>query len=152
MDDLIVFSKALEEHRHHLGKVISRLQEFNLRVAIDKTHLCQTEVRFMGHILSEAGVRPNPRKIEAIRKMPASRDVKELRSFLGMANYYRRFIKNFSEPLTSLTMKRATVKIVGKAQENFEGLKRAMSETLVLRFPQLNQPFILTTDASQVAA
>jgi hypothetical protein len=85
----------LEEHRRHLGEVIQRLQEFNLRMAIDKTHLCQTEVRFMGHILSEAGVRPDPGKIEAIRDMTAPRDVKELRSFLGMVKYYRRFIKVF---------------------------------------------------------
>ena len=63
MDDLIVFSGTLEEHRHPLVEVLSRLCEFNLRVIIDKTHLCQEEVRFMGPILSEAGVRPDPAKI-----------------------------------------------------------------------------------------
>jgi hypothetical protein len=127
MDDLIVFSKTLEEHHCHLGKVISRLQEFNLSVAIDETHQCQTKVRFMGHILLEAGVRPNPGKIEATRKMPVPRDVKEPRSFLGMLNYYRRFIKDFAElakPLTAFTKNWETVRIVGKAQESFKGLKK----------------------------
>jgi hypothetical protein len=78
----------------------------------------------MRHILSEAGVSTDPAKIAAIREMPVPRHVKEFRSFLGMANYYRRFIKDFAEltePLTALTMKGATVKIIEKTRENSKG-------------------------------
>ena len=84
MEDLIAFSKTLEEHRRHLEEVIRRLRKLNLMVAIDKTHLCQEEVRFVRHNLSEAGVKPDPVKIMAIREMPGARDAKER---LGTRHY-----------------------------------------------------------------
>lgn len=155
MDDLVIFSKNIEEHRDHLIKVIRRLKEFNLRVSVDKKQLGKREVRFMGHILSESGVRPNPDKIKAIAEVPVPKDVKELRGFLGMANYYRKFIQGFAdkaEPLTALTKKGVRWGVGERELESFQALKKAMSEAPVLRFPELNRPFLLTTDASQVAA
>ena len=155
MDDLVIFSRNIEEHRDHLMKVISRLKEFNLRVSVDKKQLGKREVRFMGHILSESGVRPNPDKIKAILEVPVPKDVKELRGFLGMANYYRKFIPGFAskaEPLTALTKKGVRWAIGEKQLGSLQALKEAMSKAPVLRFPDLSRPFCLTTDASQVAA
>ena len=155
MDDLVIFSRNIEEHRDHLMKVISRLKEFNLRVSVDKKQLGKREVRFMGHILSESGVRPNPDKIKAILEVPVPKDVKELRGFLGMANYYRKFIPGFAskaEPLTALTKKGVRWAIGEKQLGSLQALKEAMSKAPVLRFPDLSRPFCLTTDASQVAS
>lgn len=123
MDDIIVFSRSIQEHREDLRKVLNKLKEFNLRVSRDKTQLARREVKFMGHILSEQGVRTDPSKVQAIKDLKAPRDVKELRGFLGLANYYRRFVGGFSgigEPLTALTKKGAWRPIEGDALESFE--------------------------------
>ena len=155
MDDIIVFSRGMREHREDLRKVLRRLKEFNLRVSRDKTQLARREVKFMGHILSEQGVRTDPGKVQAIGNLTAPRDVKELRGFLGLANYYRRFVGGFSgiaEPLTALTKKGAWRPIEGDALTSFEKLKQALSTAPVLKFPNFEEAFTLTTDASQVAA
>ena len=155
MDDIIVFSEDVHVHREHLLELLDRLREFNLRVSLDKTRLFCKEVRFMGHILSEEGVRTDPEKIQAIQTIPVPQNVKELRSFLGLANYYRKFIANYAdiaESLTALTKKGVKYVIDGKARGSFERLKEALSNAPVLMFPNFHEGFTLTTDASQLAA
>jgi hypothetical protein len=93
LDDIIVFSKSEEEHQQHLRMVLDILQQHNLTAAIWKCHFFQTEVLFLGHIVSADGVRVDPAKVAAVKDFPAPKDVPSLRSFLGMVNFFRKFIK-----------------------------------------------------------
>ncbi|KAI7797198.1 hypothetical protein IRJ41_020208, partial [Triplophysa rosa] len=106
LDDIIVFGSTLEEHEERLLKVLDRLRESGLKVSIDKCQFCQPQVRYVGHIVSAAGVSPDPAKIEAVTKWKMPTDLKSLRSFLGFCGFYRRFVKDYStivRPLTELT-------------------------------------------------
>ncbi|XP_067293892.1 uncharacterized protein [Pseudorasbora parva] len=106
LDDIIVFGRTLEEHEERLLKVLDRLRECGLKVSIDKCQFCQSQVRYVGHIVSAAGVSPDPAKIEAVTSWKRPTDLKSLRSFLGFCGFYRRFIKDYStivRPLTELT-------------------------------------------------
>lgn len=106
LDDIIVFGRTLEEHEERLLKVLDRLKECGLKVSIDKCQFCQPQVRYVGHIVSAAGVSPDPEKIEAVTQWKMPVDIKSLRSFLGFCGFYRRFVKDYSKivrPLTELT-------------------------------------------------
>lgn len=106
LDDLIVFGKTLEEHEQRLLKVLDRLEEFGLKLSIDKCLLCQPQVKFLGHIVSASGVATDSEKVSAVTHWKKSADLKSLQSFLGFCGYYRRFIQNYSaivRPLTELT-------------------------------------------------
>ena len=106
LDDIIVFGKTLEEHEHRLLKVLDRLQEVGLKVSLDKCQFCQPKVKYVGHIVSEAGIATDPEKVEVVKHWKEPTDLKSLRSFLGFCGYYRRFIANYSHivrPLTELT-------------------------------------------------
>ncbi len=106
LDDIIVFGRTLEEHEERLLKVLDRLQEYGLKVSIDKCQFCQPKVNYVGHVVSAAGVSPDPEKVKAVINWKMPTDLKSLRSFLGFCGFYRRFIKNYSaivRPLTELT-------------------------------------------------
>lgn len=106
LDDLIVFSETLEQHETRLLHVLNRLKEYGLKLSIEKCKFFQTSVRYLGHIVSQHGVETDPEKVAALKTWPSPKNLKELRSFLGFAGYYRRFIKDFSKivkPLTNLT-------------------------------------------------
>lgn len=106
LDDIIVFSKTLEEHEVRLMKVLACLREFGLKLSPEKCTFFQTSVKYLGHIVSQDGVGTDPGKVEALKKWPRPQDLKQLRSFLGFSGYYRRFIKDYSsivKPLTDLT-------------------------------------------------
>ncbi len=106
IDDLIVFSRSLEEHEARLIQVLKRLREFGLKLSPEKCKFCQTSVRYLGHIVSQHGVETDPAKVEALKTWPRSKDLKELRSFLGFSGYYRRFVQDYSKivkPLNDLT-------------------------------------------------
>ncbi len=107
IDDLIVFSKTLEEHETRLLQVLKRLREYGLKLSPTKCKLFQTSVRYLGHIVSQNGVETDPEKIEALKTWPRPRNLKELKSFLRFAGYYRRFVQDFSKitrPLNDLTI------------------------------------------------
>ena len=97
MDDVIVFAPTLDEMEKRLAKVFDRLAKFGLKIAPEKCQLCCTSVRYLGHIVSEEGVRTDPQKEEAIRSWPSPADARQLRSFLGLAGYYRRFIDGYAK-------------------------------------------------------
>uniref|UniRef100_A0AAR2JKB7 Gypsy retrotransposon integrase-like protein 1 n=1 Tax=Pygocentrus nattereri TaxID=42514 RepID=A0AAR2JKB7_PYGNA len=106
LDDVIVFSKTLEEHEIRLMRVLSRLKEYGLKLSPAKCRFFQTSVRYLGHIVSQSGVETDPDKVEALKTWPRPQNLKQLRSFLGFSGYYRRFIKDYSsivKPLTDLT-------------------------------------------------
>ncbi|KAK7159830.1 hypothetical protein R3I94_005997 [Phoxinus phoxinus] len=106
IDDLIVFSKTLEEHESRLVQVLNRLKEYGLKLAPEKCRFFQTSVKYLGHVVSKDGVKTDPAKIEALKTWPRPTNLKELRAFLGFAGYYRRFVRDYSKmvkPLTGLT-------------------------------------------------
>ncbi|KAL1110617.1 hypothetical protein AAG570_008145 [Ranatra chinensis] len=155
MDDLIIFSKSAKDHERHLIKVKSRLEEFGLKISGDKSYFGLKEVQFMGHIISRQGARPtDSKKVAAIKEIEIPKNIKELRSFLGMINYYRRFINNLAgktEPLTKLLKKNSKFVINEEAKEAFIWCKDKLATVPILQFPDFEKQFILTTDASQVA-
>ena len=154
MDDIIVFSKTREEHKRHLGQVQQRLKEFKLRISAEKSSFFKTEVKFMGHIVAKEGIRPNNDKVAAIQNLAIPTNPKEVRSFLGVINYYRRFLGDMAEhiePLNKLLRKNATFKVSREVEESVKWCKRKLSSAPILQFPDFDKEFTLTTDASQTA-
>ncbi len=91
LDNLIVYSDSLEEHESLLISVLGRLREYGLKLSLDKCNFFQTEVRYLGHIVSREGVKTDPEKIRGLKTWPRPQNLKELKSFLGFSGYYRRF-------------------------------------------------------------
>lgn len=155
MDDIIVFSTSLQSHLQDIAKVLQTLQEANLKVQCDKSEFLRKEVEFLGHVVTTDGVKPNPRKVEAVKSWPLPKTPKELKSFLGTVSYYRRFIPRFAhiaKPLTSkLRGNKKSFDITPDFIQSFLKLKEIMTTDLLLAYPNFDEPFILTTDASNVA-
>ncbi|WVZ76016.1 hypothetical protein U9M48_024021 [Paspalum notatum var. saurae] len=151
IDDILVYSKNEEEHEEHLRTVLTRLREHQLYVKFSKCAFWLREVSFLGHILSEKGVAVDPSKVEDVLNWKQLEIVTEIRSFLGLAGYYRRFIKDFSKtakPMTSLTKKNAKYLWDPKCEEAFTSLKKSLTSAPVLAQPDVTKPFDVYCDAS----
>jgi hypothetical protein len=96
MDDIIIFSTSLQEHTSNLRLVFEKLHKCRFKIQLDKSEFLRKEVEFLGHVITPDGIKPNPKKIEAIKKFPIPKTVKDIKSFLGLLGYYR-FIKNFAK-------------------------------------------------------
>ena len=151
LDDILIFAPTFEEHLKILRDVFERLEGAGLKVKLSKCEFARTELRYLGHVLNSKGIRPDEGKVAAVQSFPPPRNLKELETFLGKAGYYCRFIKNFSKiayPLFKLKKKDAEW-IFGEVElEAFETLKKCLCEAPVLRFPDLDRPFTVQTDAS----
>lgn len=154
LDDIIVFSKTFKEHLAHLREVFDRLVEASILLKPSKCRFGVDNVEYLGHIVSAKGISPDPKKIEKLRTFPAPTTVTELKSFLGFAGYYRRFIRNFAmiaEPLF-LLLREDTPFVWGPMQdEAFKKLLSAIESDAVLMHPRFDQPFIVDADASGFA-
>ncbi len=172
IDDIIVFSKDLEEHEERLLRVLNRLKEYGLKLAPEKCIFAQTSVKYLGHIVSDKGVQTDPDKVTAVKTWPVPRNLKELRSFLGFVGYYRRFVKDFSKkvkPLNDLTSgyppTRQGIKSTNNGryrspkdffgsrwtaacQKAFDQIIEELTTSPVLAFADPKLPYILHTDAS----
>ncbi|WVZ75970.1 hypothetical protein U9M48_023982 [Paspalum notatum var. saurae] len=151
IDDILVYSKNEEEHEEHLRTVLTRLREHQLYAKFSKCAFWLREVSFLGHILSEKGVAVDPSKVEDVLNWKQPETVTEIRSFLGLAGYYRRFIKDFSKtakPMTSLTKKNAKYLWDPKCEEAFTSLKKSLTSAPVLAQPDVTKPFDVYCDAS----
>ena len=151
VDDIMIYSKNLEDHIMHIEKVLQKLKEYNLVIKLKKCRFCQKKIEFLGHEIGEEGLKPNFKKIETIEKIREPQTVTEVRSFLGLCSYYRRFVKGFSKiagPLTELTKKNIPFEWTQKCQESFDKLKKILIENPVLSHPDFSKEFILITDAS----
>ena len=151
-DDLLIFSKSHEEHEQHLQSVFDLLRHHELYANPDKSLLFQTEIEYLGHIVSSQGIRPDPKKVNTIQTWPKPQSVHEVRSFLGLSGFYRKFVKNFSRialPLTLLTRKHTTFHWGESEQRAFDTLKHLLTHAPVLQLPDFAQPFfVVVTDAS----
>lgn len=155
VDDILVFSRNTEEHIKHLQTVLQRLLDNGLVVRQDKCHFGVTSVEFLGHLISPAGVSPLPDKVNAVVKFPPPTTIKGLQEFVGMVNYYHRFLPKIAkvmEPLyKSLSGKPKTLEWGPTQQEAFEATKTALASATTLSYPYPGSPLTLTTDASSVA-
>ncbi|WVZ53080.1 hypothetical protein U9M48_004066 [Paspalum notatum var. saurae] len=151
IDDILIYSKNEKEHEEHLQIVLTRLREHKLYAKFSKCVFWLKEVSFLGHILSEKGVAVDTSKVEDVLNWMQPETVTEIRSFLGLAGYYRRFIKDFSKivkPMTSLTKKNAKYVWSPKCEEAFQTLKKLLISPPVLTQPDITKPFDVYCDAS----
>ncbi|XP_044762512.1 uncharacterized protein LOC123319517 [Coccinella septempunctata] len=151
LDDIVVLGETLDEHLDNLRKVFHRLREANLQLNPEKCEFVRKSLKYLGNVVTEDGICTDPDKISAINEMPAPKSVRELRSFLGVASWYRRFIEDFSKvvtPLTALLKKKQTWKWGTAQQTAFETLKQKLTHSPVLACPDFSKPFVLQTDAS----
>lgn len=154
MDDIIIFSPSIQEHQRHLRTIFKKLKDANLKVQLDKCEFFRKEVQFLGHTVTEDGVKPNNDKIEVIKLWPVPKNEKEVRQFLGILGYYRRFIKDFAKvvkPLTSLLRKETDFEITPQILECFNKCKMLLTLDPILIYPDFSKEFVLTTDASDFA-
>ena len=153
IDDILVYSKDAQEHKQHLRIVLQILREKRLFAKLSKCDFWLKEVSFLGHIVSIEGIRVDPTKIEAIVNWKLPQNVTDVRSFLGLAGYYRRFVKGISVIASSLTkLLRKWVKFEwdDKCQSSFEQLKKILVEAPVLTQPTSHREYALYSDASNI--
>jgi len=154
LDDILIFSNNLEEHIIHVKEVLDRMKTNNLVGKLSKCFFHVQELTFLGHVVSPSGITMEKEKQEAIEKFALPRNLKELRSFLGMCNYYRKFIRDYSRiayPLTDMTKKDRDFIFSTEALAAFDHLKQELSENVILKHPQMSQKFYVFTDASNFA-
>jgi hypothetical protein len=154
LDDIICFSATMEEHAQKLRKIFERLEQANFKIQPEKCVFATDTVEYLGHICTPLGIRPDPRKVQAIVEYPVPKTVRDIRSFIGLAGYYRRHVPNFAkfaQPLTNLTKKNVPFIWTKEQQEAFTELKRVLSTEPLLIYPDFSQPFIVACDASTKA-
>jgi len=151
LDDIIIVSATFEDHLRHLAEVFRRLRSAHLRLNPEKCHFCRPELKYLGHIIDRQGIRTDPEKIKAMTRWPRPSNVRQIRQFIGLASWYRRFIPDFSAtaaPLTKLTRKNARWQWSSDEERAFSALKGALASSPVLACPDFNRRFLLQTDAS----
>ena len=151
IDDIIIFSKSIKEHLTHLEEVFRRLREANVKLNPKKCSFVKQKVEYLGHVVTPDGVMPNPEKVRVVRDFPVPKNLKELRTFMGLANYYRRFVKGFAyiaNPLNALTKKGSKFEWTEACADAFDKLKRALISAPILAYPDFKNEFLLFVDAS----
>ena len=154
LDDINVHSKSFEEHLKDLQEVFDKIRAANLKLGKDKCFFCKDEIKFLGYIVGDYGIKTDNDKIKKIKEFPIPRNIKQLRGFLGLTGYYRRFIKKYSviaKPLTKLLQKDQEYNWEQKQQDAFDDLKNRLINSPILIYPDFSKPFRLYTDASGIA-
>jgi hypothetical protein len=151
IDDILEYSQYEQEHEEHLRQVLQRLRECQLYDKLSKCEFWISEVLFLGHIINRDGLVVDPKKVAAILYWKAPKDVRGIKSFIGMAGYYRRFIEGFSKiarPMTALLVKKVEFKWTPACQESFEMLKQKLTTAPLLVLPDVHKPFSVYCEAS----
>ena len=151
IDDIVIFSETFELHLQHLAEVFQRLREAGLKLAPPKCYFAQKQIRYLGHTLSRHGVQPDSSKYERVKNLASPTNPTEVKSVLGLFNFYRKFISGYSKicaPLFALLQKDKPFIWTEDAQKSFETLKSALINAPILAYPNMNKPFTLTCDAS----
>jgi RNase H-like domain found in reverse transcriptase/Reverse transcriptase (RNA-dependent DNA polymerase)/Integrase zinc binding domain len=164
MDDIIIFSASFEQHLRDLDQILSKLDKANLKINIEKCEWAKPSLKYLGYVISAEGIRPDQSKIDTIKKIRFPLNLKELRSFLGAVNFYRKFIKDCSKilkPITELTKvgscisknssSKVSIQENPEAERAFVQIKEILASADLLIFPDISKPYTLTTDASNFA-
>ena len=154
LDDIICFSKTQEEHIQRLRQIFYRLRLANLKIKVSKSKIFQKEVKYLGHIISESGVKTNDDKIAAINNIKSPTSVAEVRSVLGLTGYYRRFYPDYAaivQPMTQLLKKKYKFNWNTKCEEALNTIKTVLTQSSTLAYPDFDKEFILDTDCSGTA-
>lgn len=165
IDDVLIFSDTAEEHMRHISLIFGALYAANMKISDEKSHFFKSEIEFLGHIIKQNKITVDPEKITTIRDYEMPKTLKQLRSFLGLSGYYRKFIQNYAKITKPLTLflrgengmvkarQSGKVKIVldQAAIDAFKKIKVLLQEQIELYQPDFNKPFELTTDASNFA-
>ncbi|KAJ9558426.1 hypothetical protein OSB04_013040 [Centaurea solstitialis] len=153
IDDILIYSKTAEEHGEHLRKVLEMLKRERLYAKFSKCEFWLKEVQFLGHIVTQEGIKVDPAKIEAIKDWESPKSPSEVRSFLGLAGYYRRFIEHFSAiatPLTALTKKDVKFEWTSTCECALNNLKGKLTSAPILTLPNGTDGFVVYCDASKL--
>lgn len=151
VDDIHITSTSFEEHIRHLRTIFRKFAEHNVKINIHKSQFLREQITFLGHIISEKGIGMDPEKIKTIQEFQAPRNQKQVRTFLGFINFYRKYIRDlsqFTERLSQLTKKNYTWKWEEEQQSAFEQIKKCFLEDIIIKYPNFERPFFLATDAS----
>ncbi|KAK3569615.1 hypothetical protein QTP86_002604 [Hemibagrus guttatus] len=152
IDDILIYSRSLANHRQHVAEVLQRLRDYRLFLKAEKCTFHQPSVQFLGCIIDRSGIRMDERKVTAVKDWPIPTSVKELQRFLGFANFYRRYIQGYSSitsPLTGLLRnKPKSLSWTPAATQAFETLKTAFTTAPLLAHPDPDLPFVVEVDAS----
>ena len=154
LDDILIFSSGVEAHLEHLRKVFLRLREAKLKLKASKCSFFKKHIQYLGHLVSGDGIEPLPEKLEAVENMPPPKTPKEVRQFLGLVGYYRKFVPKFADiarPLTNLTKQDIKFEWTEKCQKTFQLLKDMLLKEPILKYPDPSKPYTLFTDASKYA-
>ena len=152
LDDIIIFSRTLEEHLKHIEIIFQKLKAAGLKLKESKCDFFKSEIHYLGHLISDKGIQPFPEKLDTIRNMPHPQTPKEIKQFLGLTGYYRKFVPCFSEissPLAKLTTKDTQFEWTPQCQFSFEMLKDALMSAPILKYPDTDKPYTIFTDASK---
>lgn len=152
-DDILIYSKSLEEHIDHLRQVLTWLRNDHWKLKLSKCSFAQRSVAYLSHVLSAAGVATDPSKVQAILDWPVPTSVRALHGFLGLAGYYQKFVRNFdiiAQPLTELLKKDAIFVWTPAQHQAFTALQSALSSAPVLALPNFQRPFHIDTNASGI--
>jgi hypothetical protein len=151
IDDILIFSKNEEEHDEHLRLVLQKLRENQLYAKLNKCEFWLREVSFLGHIISEGGISIDPSKVKDVLSWNTPQNVSDIRSFLSLAGYYRRFIEGFSKiskPMTELLAKGNTFEWTPRRETSFQELKKRLTTAPILTMPDMERPFLIYCNAS----
>ena len=154
LDDVLIHSPDIETHLQHMRILFQRLREADLKLKDSKCNYFKAHVQYLGHLVSGKGIKPLPEKLESIKKMPAPTTPKEIKQFLGLVGYYRKFIPRFADiarSMTNLTKQDVPFEWTVQYQASFEMLKEALITSPILKYPDPNKVYALFTDASKHA-
>ena len=154
LDDIIIYSRNDKEHLEHLEEIFKRLKAAGLKLKLEKCCFFKKHIQYLGHLISAEGIQPLPEKLESIAKMPAPKTPKEVKQFLGLVGYYRKFVPRFadiSRVLTHLTKKDVEFKWTAECENCFQILKGSLQESPILRYPDPEASYTLYTDTSKYA-
>ena len=156
IDDVLIASQNPEQHLNHLRQIFTRFTQFGIIINPQKCILAVPELQFLGHMVSSKGIRPLEEKVQAVHDFPTPSTQRQLREFLGMINFYHRFIPNCAQivqPLNSLlTPSRKDLNWSTQATEAFTSIKKALADATLLAHPHTETPLSIMTDASNIAA
>ena len=152
LDNIIIYNRSEKEHLEHLEEIFTRLKAAGLKLKLEKCCFFKKHIQYLGHLISADGIQPLPEKLENIAKMPAPRNPKEVKQFLRLVGYYRKFVPRFadiSRVLTHLTKKDIEFKWMPECENCFQILKEFLQQAPILRYPDPQASYTLDTDASK---